>query len=221
MLGVMDDGSVESLRADATRNRAALVAAARQVFAERGLDAPFDEIARRAGVGNATLYRRFPTRQALIEAVFEERMAAYAQAVFEALAVPDPWVGFCDYFERILRLQSEDRGLADLMVTTFGTAGGELERLREHAYRGVTTLVDRAQGAGKLRADFEHQDLVLLLMANAGLLKRTGEAAPDAWRRLAAFVLDGLRTEAATPAPKAPSEAQVRAAMAGDPCPSE
>src|SRR5437763_11048684 len=80
-----------ALRVDAARNRTAVVEAARAVFAERGLDVPLEEIAQRAGVGIATLYRRFPTREALIAASFEPLMAAYAQAVAEALQAPDAW----------------------------------------------------------------------------------------------------------------------------------
>jgi AcrR family transcriptional regulator len=206
------------LRADAARNRAAVVEAARQVFAERGLDAPLDEIARRACVGNATLYRRFPTRSELVEAVFVERMTDYAHAVDEALQNPDPGAGFRAYVLRLFQLQAEDRGLADLLVTTSGEPDGEFERLREHGYRGAQELIDRAQAAGALRGDFVHQDLALLLMANAGLVHRTATSAPGSWRRVAAFVLDGLNAGAATPAPPPPSEDEVEAAMAGGAC---
>jgi AcrR family transcriptional regulator len=206
------------LRADAARNRAAVVEAARQVFAERGLDAPLDEIARRACVGNATLYRRFPTRSELVEAVFVERMTEYAHAVDEALQNPDPGAGFRAYVLRLFQLQAEDRGLADLLVTTSGEPDGELERLREHGYRGAQELIDRAQAAGALRGDFVHQDLALLLMANAGLVHRSATSAPGSWRRVAAFVLDGLNAGAATPAPPPPSEDEVEAAMAGGAC---
>src|SRR3954468_19127850 len=85
------------LRADAARNRQAIVDAARTVFAEHGLDAPLDEIARRAGTGNAPLYRRFPTRCDLVAAVFADRMVEHRDAVEAALAVDDPWDGFAAY----------------------------------------------------------------------------------------------------------------------------
>jgi AcrR family transcriptional regulator len=214
----MNKTATGHLRADAARNREALLTAARAVFSERGLEAPLDEIARRAGVGNATLYRRFPTREALVEAVFAERMAEYAEAVDDALDNDDPWTGFRDYLLRILRLQAEDRALADLLVTISGEPGGELERLHEHAFEGTMELVDRAKAAGELRADFQHQDIVLLLMANAGLVHRTADAAPDSWRRVAAFILDGLHADAATPSPPAPTEDAVRAAMSDQAC---
>jgi AcrR family transcriptional regulator len=209
------------LRADAARNRAAVVEAARKVFAERGLDAPLDEIARRACVGNATLYRRFPTRADLVEAVFVERMTEYARAVDDALQNPDAGAGFRAYVLRLFQLQAEDRGLAELLVTSSGEPDDELERLRGHVYRGARQLIDRAQAAGDLRRDFAPQDLALLLMANAGLVRRTAASAPGSWRRVAAFLLDGLSAHAATPAPPAPSEDEIQAAMAGSTCPED
>lgn len=203
------------LRADAARNRDAIVAAARALFAEQGLGAPLDEIARRAGVGNATLYRRFPTREELVEAALLGPMADYLAAAEEGLADPDPWAGFRDYVLRLFQLQARDRGLADLLVTTIETSDGQLEELRGRAFASTRELITRAQEAGELRPDFRHQDLPLLLMANAGLAQRTATAAPDSWRRIAAFVLDGLRASAATPAPPAPTERAVLRVMAG------
>jgi len=202
-----------ALRADAARNRAALVATAREVFRERGLDAPLDEIARRAGLGNATLYRRFASRQELIDAVFTERMAEYARAVEEALAEPDPWTGFRGFVVHILRLQAEDRGLADLLVTVSADQGTDIEQLRARAHRGLVDLVARAKAAGALREDFRTQDVVLLLMANAGLVHRTAQTCPQAWERLATLLLDGLQARAATPGPPSPDEKDVLAAM--------
>jgi AcrR family transcriptional regulator len=208
------DPARPTLRADAARNRDAIIAAARAVFAQHGLGAPLDEIARRAGVGNATLYRRFPTREELVQSALREPMTEYVAAAEEALADPDPWAGFRDYLLRLFQLQARDRGLADLLVTTTRTSDGELERLRGTAFALTKQLIARAQDAGELRADFRHQDLPLLLMANAGLVEHTQTAAPDSWRRVAAFLLDGLQARAATPAPPAPSERAVLRVMA-------
>src|SRR5919108_6174329 len=97
------------MRADAARNRQRIVQAAQLAFAERGLDVPLEEIARRAGVGIATLYRRFPTRDALIAASFAPLMAAYAEAVDEALQAPDAWTGFARFLERVCAMQAADR----------------------------------------------------------------------------------------------------------------
>src|SRR5450631_3595228 len=99
-----------ALRCDAERNRSRLVAAAHEVFAEQGLQAPMIEVARRAGVGIATLFRRFPTRDDLITATFAETMTDYARAIDAAVADPDPWQGFCGYVERVCAMQAHDRG---------------------------------------------------------------------------------------------------------------
>jgi AcrR family transcriptional regulator len=209
------------LRADAIRNRAALVAAAAEVFRERGLEAPLDEIARRAGLGNATLYRRFPSRQGLIDAVFAERMAVYARAAEDGLADPDPWAGFCGYVRHLLQLQAQDRGLADLLVTVSPEQSPEIEELRTRAYTGLVKLVARAKRAGALRKDFRTQDLVLILMANAGLVHRTARTCPQASQRLAGLLLDGLQAQAATAGPSSPDESLVIAAMATPYAPAE
>ena len=200
------------LRADAARNRAAIVEAARAVFAEHGLDAPLDEIARRAGTGNATLYRRFPTRGDLVAAVFAERMAEHLDAVEAGLADPDPWAGFAAYVTAVGVLQARDRGIADL-VTMDVSSAPEIERLRARAYAGLVRLVERARVAGVLRPDFTTEDVVLLLMANAGLVERAHGIAAEASARLVHLVLDGLRADAASEGPAAPSARRTKQAM--------
>lgn len=203
---------VMKLRADAERNRAAIVEAAREVFAEQGLDAPLDEIAKLAGTGNATLYRRFPTRGDLVAAVFAERMAEHVEAVEAALADPDPWAGFSAYVRNITEMQARDRGIADL-VTMNLAAAPEIEQLRARAYDSVVALIERARSAGVLRADFTDQDIVLLLMANAGLVERAHGIAGTASARVVGLLLDGLRSEAATASPAPPEPKDVIAAM--------
>ncbi len=200
------------LRADAARNRQALLSAAGKVMSEHGLDAPLDEIARQAGVGNATLYRRFPTRIDLVVAVFAERMAEHVRAVEDALAEPDTWRAFRNYVTAVTSLQVQDRGIADL-VTLEVSSAPEIERLRTRALRGVHTLIDRAKAAGTLRADCTAEDILLLLQANAGLIERTNRAARSSSERLIHLVLDGLRANAATSGPPPPSARGMRAAM--------
>jgi len=199
------------LRADAARNRTRLVDAARCVFRERGLDAPLDDIARRAGLGNATLYRHFPSRCSVVAAVFAETMREVVAASEAALAEPDPWAGFAGLVRALCAMQASDRAVADLLTATIGGAP-ELEGLRARAYAGLVALIDRAQRAGELRSDFRHEDVVLLLMANAGLLERTATAAPDAWRRHLDYLLDGLRPTS-SPARPGPGTAAVLGAM--------
>ena len=201
-----------SLRSDAARNRAALVAAAREVMAERGLEAPLDEIARRAGIGNATLYRRFPRRIDLIAAVFADRMADHARAVQAAIEAPDPWEGFRGYLEAVADLQVHDRGIADLITMDISMAP-EIEALRDHAFRGLVQVIERAKAGGALRDDATPQDVLVILQANAGLVTRAQPAERQASRRLVHLLLDGLRTEAATAGPTAPSPQRMRLAM--------
>ena len=198
-------------RADAVRNRHRLLDAAREVFGVQGLNAPLDDIARRARLGNATLYRHFPTRCSLIAAVFAETLRDVAAAVEHALDEPDAWVGFTRHVRTLCGLQAGDRALADLLTATIEGAP-DLELLRARAFSGAVALIEHAQRRGELRADFRHEDLVLLLMANAGLVERTAETAPAAWRRHLDYLLDGLRPTPTTASPT-PGKAAVLAAM--------
>ena len=182
------------------------------VFAERGLDAPLDEIARRAGVGNATLYRRFPARRDLIAAVFLDTLRQIVDAGERALAEPDPWTAFAGHLVFLGEFQAGNRALADLLTASID-GKGELAELRGVAFDNLNQLIDNAQDAGVLRADFGHADVVLILMAGAGLIQRTADAAPTAWRRHLSYVLDGLRAPGSTPATPAPTDRQVVAAM--------
>jgi hypothetical protein len=144
--------------------------------------------------------------------VFAERMAEHVDAVEAGLADDDAWNGFAGYIRAVSVMQARDRGIADL-VTMDLSAAPEVEELRARAYDGLVRLVARAHAAGVLRADFTDQDVVLLLMANAGLVERAHGIADDASARLIALLLDGLRASAATAGPAAPPTSQVLAAM--------
>ncbi|MFD4560166.1 TetR/AcrR family transcriptional regulator [Streptomyces sp. NPDC058469] len=186
------------LRADAARNRAKLLAAATQLFGERGLDAPLEEIARRAGVSIGTLYNHFPTREAFWDAIFPERLAAMERITEAALATPDAWDGFVGYVEGLFALQAEDRGLNDAMTRRFRPAG-EVQQACHRGFRHAEHIIERARDSGQLRPDFEPQDLVTLIWAMSQVIRESMETAPDAWRRCLAFFLDGLRAGAAHP----------------------
>ena len=201
-----------SLRADAERNRRRIVAAAQAVFAEAGLAVPLEVIAQRAGVGIATLYRRFPTREDLVAASFAPKMAAYRAAVAEALQAADAWDGLCSFAARACAMQAADRGLSDVLAQTFPTAKA-FEAQRAEAYHKLAELVGRAQAQGSLRPDFVMEDFVLLLMANAGVVQATREVAPEASRRFVALLLDGFRAEGAHPLPAPPTPARLYRAM--------
>jgi AcrR family transcriptional regulator len=178
------------LRADAERNRTALLVAAREVFGEHGLDASLDEIARRARVGNATLYRRFPSRRELIAEVFAGRMNEYVQLADRALSEPDPWSAFVGYLTRLCEMQATDRGLSELLITNTFDDDHRLTELRAAAQRGATEVIRRAQADGSLRSDFTRQDVSLLLMANSGVVRRSSDQ--QAWRRQLSLLIDGL-----------------------------
>jgi AcrR family transcriptional regulator len=207
-----DGPAPRRLRADAERNRERVVEAAREVFRERGLYAPLEEVAARAGVGVGTLYRRFPTRADLIAGVFAEKMQAYAESVDRALADPDPWRGFCRHVETVCALQVADRGLTDVLTMTF-PADERFEAARTRAYAGFVELVSAAKATGRLRADFSPEDLAMVLMANAGVVNATGDAAPETWRRLVAYFLQAFAAEAAHPLPDPPTPEQMHRAQ--------
>jgi AcrR family transcriptional regulator len=201
------------LRADAARNRRAIIDAAGEVYGQRGLEAPFDDIARQAGVGNATLYRHFPSRCALVAAVFTDTLVRVVNAAEQALTISDPWDAFATHFRFLFNLQATNRGLADLLTAAV-TGAPQIERLRARSYRAFVQLAKRAQGEGSLRADVTPEDVALLLMANAGLIHRTADIAVTASNRFVDLTLDGLRSAAATTASTTPpSAAAVRRIM--------
>lgn len=189
-----------TLRRDAQRNRERIIDAASALFAERGLDAPLEEVARRAGVSIGTLYNRFPTRNDLIDAVFSIRLEAFAKAGERALEYDDPWAGLVAYLERICELQAGDRGLADLLSRQVPGAP-EIARLAACGHRQAAELIERARQAGALRADFCAEDLVFITWSMARIIEATAGVSPEAWRRYLHFVLDGLRAGNALPNP--------------------
>lgn len=204
------------LRADAAANRDRILDAAAELFASRGISIPLDEVARRAGVGVATLYRRFPTRADLVAATFERNISRFTDAVDRALANPDPWQGFRGLVFALCELQASDAGLRDMLTTAFPSSSVVEQRTAE-AVELLRTLMARAQREGGLRADVTVADVVVLLLANAGVVATTGETAPDAWRRFAALMVDAFRTQPAGTGdalPPAPQEAQLRRSIA-------
>ncbi|MET9087667.1 helix-turn-helix domain-containing protein [Streptomyces sp. NPDC004237] len=207
-----DAPAAQPLRSDAERNRERIIAAARTVFARDGLNASMASVAREAGVGIATMFRRFPTKAELVDAVFIDRMDAYFEAVAIALDNPDPWHGFVGYVETACSMQAADYGFADLLTTTFPSAKA-LERRRNEAYEGMVELIGRAKATGRLREDFDPSDLVLVHMANAGVVNATGAAAPDAWRRVVALLIQSFEAPAHGPLPASPEHEALYQAM--------
>jgi AcrR family transcriptional regulator len=176
------------------------------------LNVPLEEIARRAGVGVATLYRRFPTRADLAEAAFERSMSRYTEAVDRALANASAADGFRDLIFELCQLQASDAGLRDLLTTAFPAAGAVDQQTGE-AVEKVKELIGRAQAEGGVRSDLVVADVVVLLLANAGVLAATAVAAPDASRRFAALMVDAFSADGSR-LPESPDEQQLRRSVA-------
>jgi AcrR family transcriptional regulator len=191
------------LRQDAARNRERLVAAAREVFRRKGLDAPLEEIAREAGVAIGTLYNRFPTRGELADAACGPLAERAVEIAERAARAPDPWDGFASFMEGICELLAADRGYAD--VHRFRIPGTPvIDAALERMTAAKAAVMARAKAAGVLRPDVESSDLVLLMWGIAATADATRDAAPDAWRRHLALLLDGMRPGAAHPLPVPP-----------------
>ena len=194
--------SPQPLRRDAQANRERILEAARAVFAEEGVDASVEQIAQRAGVGMGTLYRRFPTKRNLVDAIIAESHDAFVTAAEDGLAAEDPWTGFTGFVERVLSLHAENRALRELLA---GTEHGEArDEVRRRVRPLVRRLVERAQADGSLRADFVPEDMPLLFMTGGRVIEASRCVTPDLWRRYLGLLLDGLRAEGSTPLPRGP-----------------
>jgi AcrR family transcriptional regulator len=188
------------LRRDAERNRRRILEAAREVFAERGLGASLDDIARHAEVGVGTVYRRFPDKQVLVEALFEESLTAIVQILESGLENEDAWDGLATSLERAFERQAADRGLMQVLFSD-EHGGSRVAVGRDHIAPLAERLLRRAQEQGAARADADPSDLKLINLMLGALVDATREIEPDVWRRYLAIVLDGLRTSRAAPTP--------------------
>jgi AcrR family transcriptional regulator len=191
------------LRADAARNRARILAAAAEAFAEGGLAVTMDEIARRAGVGVGTVYRRFPDKDLLIDALFEQRIAELVALAEEAREATDAWEGLVHFFEAGLALQAADRGLKEVLLGS-GHGQDRVTRARARISPVIEELVRRAKAEGRLRPDVEAPDLGIIQFMLGALADSTRDIDPEQWRRFLAIVLDGLRTRRDAPTPLGP-----------------
>jgi AcrR family transcriptional regulator len=197
------------LRADAERNRKRILDAARQVFADRGLGVGVDVVAREAGVGVGTIYRRFPTKEDLLQAIVDDR-AAELSAKLAALAdVEDPWEAFAAAAETLGDKSARDRGFFEALQEAAGVLAVP-DCARQKALEAIAPFLTRAQQAGVVRADAVPID-VLTLCSNAGRVPRwRAEQEPELWRRYLAIMLDGLRAEGAHALPHPPARAEPR-----------
>jgi AcrR family transcriptional regulator len=190
------------LRADAARNRRKLLDAAHKVFAERGLDAGVDEIALEAGVGMGTLYRRFPTKDQLIGAIIDQRFEELDAAFAEAARIEDPWDGFVATATALAAAIAEDRGFYQVVSESVPRLASIVPDNRARLLGQIGPVLHRAQEAGVVRADVVETDIPGLCAVAARLPRWRLDMNPDAWRRVLAIVLDGLRPEGATPLPE-------------------
>jgi AcrR family transcriptional regulator len=186
------DRAVRQLRRDAERNRQVIIATARTMFAERGLDISLDEVARAAGLGVGTVYRRFPTRDALVDALFADSLTAIIEVVHQARSFPRAFDGLRHFLESMVEMQASDKGLRDLMLSGRPLAPGE-DLIGTQFKPPLQALLTRAQQEGDLRPGLTATDVAVLEIAVQSAAEFTAASAPGAWRRYLSVVLDGMR----------------------------
>ncbi|HEV7204638.1 MAG TPA: helix-turn-helix domain-containing protein [Jatrophihabitans sp.] len=179
------------LRKDAARNREALIAAAREVFARRGFDASLDEIAKQAGVGVGTAYRHFANKYELAEAIMEQAMESVVGQAEAAARAEDPWQGLVEFLEAVLELQTSDRGLREVLMGVHDPA--KADAAHDLLDGPVTALLERAQASGDVRPDANTSDLGFLIMMLCLVADISGDETPGLWRRYLPTLLAGLR----------------------------
>ena len=189
----MADAPDRPLRKDAALNRERLLAAANELFAEQGFSVTLNDIAHHAGVGIGTAYRRFPNKEAVIDALFEQRLEDVAAVAQGALDDPDAWQGLVGFLERSLSMQFGDRGLNEIMNNP-ALGQDRVKEARDRIAPLLTRIVDRAKREGAVRADFEQSDLVFIQLAVSAIMAGSRAVSPDLYRRYLAMFLDGIRT---------------------------
>ncbi|MFE2938589.1 TetR/AcrR family transcriptional regulator [Streptomyces sp. NPDC059255] len=180
------------LRSDAERKRRRILHAAREEFAENGLGATLDDVARRAGVGVGTAYRRFGNKQVLINELFEERLDAMVTLAEEVLVEDDPWEGFVRFLTTALERMAGDRGLREVIFSEMH-GRPEVAEARRRLLPAAAAVMRRAQDAGALRPDLAATDLPLIQYMVSHTIHYTQPVSADVWKRCLTVVLDGLR----------------------------
>lgn len=183
-------------RSDARDNRSLIIDAARAAFVTDGLGVPVREIARRAEVGPATVYRHFPTKAMLAAEVFTEQTLAWRSAIDEGLAESDPWRGFRLTIEKLCERQARDHDLATALKTAFPRAV-DFAAMRSSSLTSAAELIRRAKDTGRLRPDVVVDDLMCMMMAITGFHAMPLASRVAASHRLAALVIQGLEASPA------------------------
>jgi AcrR family transcriptional regulator len=200
--GPAADSAERPLRKDAERNRKRILQAAAEVFSQRGLDATLDDVARRAGVGVGTVYRRFPDKETLVGELFQDQIDHLVAVAEEACAADDPWTGLVSYLEYTAATMSGDLGLRQMML--FATYGKDrVAYAREQMRPVVARLVARAQEAGQLRGDVTATDVPMIAFMVSKATEYAAPARPGLWQRYLPLIIDSLRParDGVTPLP--------------------
>jgi AcrR family transcriptional regulator len=207
-----DTTSARPLRKDAARNRELLIAAAREVFAKRGLDASLDEVAKHAGVGVGTAYRHFANKYELLSALLGQAVDELMEKAHLALQIEDPWDSIVAFLEAALSVQSEDRGLREALMGVHDPE--KMHHIHDRLVEPITEVLDRAKAAGVVRQDVEATDLGFIITMACSVADVACDVAPQLWRRYLAMCLDGIRP-GGDPLPGPPlSDREFRQAMA-------
>lgn len=191
----MTDQPRRTLRKDAERNRQRVLEAARELFAVKGMEATLNDVAHHANVGVGTVYRRFATKEELVDAIFEDGIDQVVALAEEALQQQDSWDGFVWFVQHMCELTATDRGLREMVYSTaYGGdgVGCARDRLTPH----MTKLVERARGDGYLRPDIEHTDMPIVGLLAGTVSEWAGHVEPELWRRYVALLLEGMRNRA-------------------------
>jgi AcrR family transcriptional regulator len=202
-VGVCRPRPARVLRRDAERNRQRILEAAAEVFTERGLEATLDDVARHAGLGVGTVYRRFPDKAALADALFDARIDALVELAERAGEQPDAWAALVWFLEQSTQMLSGDRGLRQILM--FAAGGHDrVISARGRIRPAVDSLVKRAQADGQVRADLAATDIPIIEFMLAAVSEYTRHVRPAIWRRFLPLMLDALRParDTATPLPE-------------------
>ena len=193
------------LRADAARNRTLILDAARGAFAEGGLEVGVEEIARRAGVGKGTLYRRFPTKEALVRAIFDGILVEIERLAAAAGEDPDPGEAFAGFLDGAARMQATNQGFYDVVAQRLGATALTDEQRRRFIDAAALPL-QRAQAEGRVRSDLVPEDIQLMLRMLGATTRPAMDGRPmdPHWPRYLSLLLDALRPGSATPLGTAP-----------------
>jgi AcrR family transcriptional regulator len=201
MTAITDTTSEErSLRADARRNRQAVIAAAKKLFADQGLDAQMPDVARTANVGVGTVYRHFPTKDELVAALVSERFDRLAEQARQSLQMDDPWEGISSFIRFAAQMQAEDRGVCEVI--------GSRPEMMDAAARAAELpalcdqLVKRAQRSGQLRKEIVWEDIPMIACGLGSVTQAAVGPARGRWPRLVEIILDGLRAPGSKKLPR-------------------